>query len=288
MIFSRRRVAGRQQPDAHPGDVARRVRPPRRRHARPQPRPVAPRVADDRLRARRARVRPTGSTTSTPRTWRSTATGLYEHGVLSAGMGWQVPRLPGLGEVRWDRFIAALVPGRLRLRRRRRARGPPASRAPTRRSRPASSSPATPSPPTSSDRRPAGVTRRGRRTRRSAGSLRISLRRPSGRCSSLITTRPSSARAALGDPRRRAVAPVELDRLPLPARRRPEAGVHHGVDDVAVVERLDRLAALVDGVEHVGEHVDVAELADLVADREQPAALGLGLLGDVARRRRRW
>jgi sugar phosphate isomerase/epimerase len=34
--------------------------------------------------------------------------GLYEHGVLSLGMGWQVPRLPGLGEVRWDRFIAAL------------------------------------------------------------------------------------------------------------------------------------------------------------------------------------
>jgi sugar phosphate isomerase/epimerase len=34
--------------------------------------------------------------------------GLYEHGVLSAGMGWQVPRLPGLGEIRWDRFISAL------------------------------------------------------------------------------------------------------------------------------------------------------------------------------------
>ena len=34
--------------------------------------------------------------------------GLYEHGVMSAGIGWQVPRLPGLGEVRWDRFIAAL------------------------------------------------------------------------------------------------------------------------------------------------------------------------------------
>jgi sugar phosphate isomerase/epimerase len=34
--------------------------------------------------------------------------GLYEHGVLSAGMNWQVPRLPGLGEVRWDRFCAAL------------------------------------------------------------------------------------------------------------------------------------------------------------------------------------
>jgi sugar phosphate isomerase/epimerase len=34
--------------------------------------------------------------------------GLYEHGVMSLGMGWQVPRLPGLGEVKWDRFIAAL------------------------------------------------------------------------------------------------------------------------------------------------------------------------------------
>ena len=34
--------------------------------------------------------------------------GLYEHGVLGAGIGWQVPRLPGLGEVRWDRFLAAL------------------------------------------------------------------------------------------------------------------------------------------------------------------------------------
>ena len=34
--------------------------------------------------------------------------GLYRHGTLSLGMGWQVPRLPGLGEVRWDRFVAAL------------------------------------------------------------------------------------------------------------------------------------------------------------------------------------
>jgi len=34
--------------------------------------------------------------------------GLYDHGVLSLGMGWQVPRLPGLGEVRWDRFLSAL------------------------------------------------------------------------------------------------------------------------------------------------------------------------------------
>ena len=34
--------------------------------------------------------------------------GLYEQGVMSLGKGWQVPRLPGLGEVRWDRFLSAL------------------------------------------------------------------------------------------------------------------------------------------------------------------------------------
>ena len=34
--------------------------------------------------------------------------GLYQRGVLSAGMGWEVPRLPGLGEIRWDQFISAL------------------------------------------------------------------------------------------------------------------------------------------------------------------------------------
>jgi len=34
--------------------------------------------------------------------------GLYENGILSAGIGWQVPRLPGLGDVNWPRFISAL------------------------------------------------------------------------------------------------------------------------------------------------------------------------------------
>jgi sugar phosphate isomerase/epimerase len=34
--------------------------------------------------------------------------GLYEHGVMSQGVGWQIPRLPGLGEVRWNRFLSAL------------------------------------------------------------------------------------------------------------------------------------------------------------------------------------
>ena len=35
--------------------------------------------------------------------------GLYNKGVLSQGMGWQVPRLPGLGDIDWRRFFAALT-----------------------------------------------------------------------------------------------------------------------------------------------------------------------------------
>jgi sugar phosphate isomerase/epimerase len=27
---------------------------------------------------------------------------------MATGIGWQIPRLPGLGEIHWDRFIAAL------------------------------------------------------------------------------------------------------------------------------------------------------------------------------------
>jgi sugar phosphate isomerase/epimerase len=34
--------------------------------------------------------------------------GLYERGVMSEGIGWQRPRLPGLGQVQWGRVIAAL------------------------------------------------------------------------------------------------------------------------------------------------------------------------------------
>ena len=34
--------------------------------------------------------------------------GLYERGILSAGMGWQIPRLCGLGEVDWSDFFSGL------------------------------------------------------------------------------------------------------------------------------------------------------------------------------------
>ena len=38
--------------------------------------------------------------------------GLYNHGVLSQGMGWQVPRLPDLGDMDWQKFFAALTAAR--------------------------------------------------------------------------------------------------------------------------------------------------------------------------------
>ena len=34
--------------------------------------------------------------------------GLYERGTLSSGIGWQIPRLPGLGDADWSRIFAAL------------------------------------------------------------------------------------------------------------------------------------------------------------------------------------
>jgi sugar phosphate isomerase/epimerase len=34
--------------------------------------------------------------------------GLYDNGILSAGIGWQVPRMPGLGEVNWAEFFSGL------------------------------------------------------------------------------------------------------------------------------------------------------------------------------------
>lgn len=34
--------------------------------------------------------------------------GLYDHGIMSLGMGWQIPRMPGLGEVDWQDFFATL------------------------------------------------------------------------------------------------------------------------------------------------------------------------------------
>ncbi|TPI47133.1 sugar phosphate isomerase/epimerase [Mesorhizobium sp. B2-9-1] len=34
--------------------------------------------------------------------------GLYERGILSAGIGWQVPRMPGLGDIDWSRVFSGL------------------------------------------------------------------------------------------------------------------------------------------------------------------------------------
>ena len=34
--------------------------------------------------------------------------GLYENGIMSVGIGWQVPRMPGLGDINWAEFFADL------------------------------------------------------------------------------------------------------------------------------------------------------------------------------------
>ena len=48
--------------------------------------------------------------------------GLYRHGSAAQGMGWQIPRLPGLGQVDWGRFIGSCT-GSGTTARLRRARG---------------------------------------------------------------------------------------------------------------------------------------------------------------------
>ena len=34
--------------------------------------------------------------------------GLYENGIMSLGMGWQVPRMPGLGDINWSEIFSGL------------------------------------------------------------------------------------------------------------------------------------------------------------------------------------
>ena len=66
---------------------------------------------------------------------------------------------------------------------------------------------------------------------------------------------------------RKAGMPVGTDRPLLALQALKVAGVASRADLYAVLR-----ACLVDRIEHVGEHVDVAELGDLVADREEPPA----------------
>src|SRR5690606_33469246 len=53
-------------------------------------------------------------------------------------------------------------------------------------------------------------------------------------------------------------------------------------DDIAVVEGFARTGAGLHGMEHVCEHVIVAQFIHLVAHGEEPAAVALGFLSDVA------
>ena len=49
--------------------------------------------------------------------------GLYERGSLSGGIGWQVPRIPGLGDAPWAEIFSDALPRRLRWPHHHRARG---------------------------------------------------------------------------------------------------------------------------------------------------------------------
>ncbi|TIS58154.1 MAG: sugar phosphate isomerase/epimerase, partial [Mesorhizobium sp.] len=42
--------------------------------------------------------------------------GLYERGILSAGIGWQVPRMPGLGDINWSSIFSGHGPTACRRR----------------------------------------------------------------------------------------------------------------------------------------------------------------------------
>ena len=193
--------------------------------------------------------------------------GLYENGILSSGIGWQIPRLPGLGHVDWDRF-SALYARRLRRPRSSSSTRIVGSRPPTSWSSGASYWPGTYSARTSTD------SLAGDESKISPVSLldNISFTRPSGRISRLTIEWPSWVPAFFSIRPVVPTSPLDVDRLPLSRSRRAVGRVHDRVDDVAVIEGLPRLATLVHRVEHVGEHVDVAELADLVADREEPPA----------------
>jgi sugar phosphate isomerase/epimerase len=35
--------------------------------------------------------------------------GLYDNGIMSLGIGWQIPRMPGLGDLNWPSVFSALT-----------------------------------------------------------------------------------------------------------------------------------------------------------------------------------
>ena len=74
-------------------------------HEATNTRPFASRLADDPTTSAPSTTTPIASSTHMRRTSRSGETG--STGTFSAGIGWQVPRLPGLGEVDLSRFVAS-------------------------------------------------------------------------------------------------------------------------------------------------------------------------------------
>ena len=76
------------------------------RHGRPQLRPVAPRLADDRPGPLHPRIR--AAHPASRKDVQIDRDGLYERGSMSSGIGWQIPRLPGLGDADWTEIFSNL------------------------------------------------------------------------------------------------------------------------------------------------------------------------------------
>ena len=70
--------------------------------------PSPPDPPDDRHSALHPASSGRTSSTSRRRTCTIDREGLYERGVFAMGIGWQIPRLPGLGDVEWDALFGAL------------------------------------------------------------------------------------------------------------------------------------------------------------------------------------
>ena len=103
-----RRVARRQEPGDLAGDLAADVRGHPQPQLRPELRPVALRLAADGLPRPPGRVPRSRIFHVHAKDARIDRAALDQHGVLAYPKLWHTPKIPGLGDVRWGAFFAAL------------------------------------------------------------------------------------------------------------------------------------------------------------------------------------
>ena len=104
-----RRVAGRQEPGHHARDLAADVRGHPERELRPQLRPVALRLAADGLRSSRCASSRDRIFHVHAKDARLDRERLDDVGILATPLEFHPPKLPGLGDVDWGRFLSVLA-----------------------------------------------------------------------------------------------------------------------------------------------------------------------------------